>query len=267
MDTVIYVIVDQLGWEDREFFPALCDLLGEPRRVTVPYFPTLTETAHACFSTGAFPSKHGIIGGQSLVQTGASELDLAGVDEDVYGVNGYGAGIPFVVDLASRDVECFVVAGKTKVAQLLCPSGLRPPRVTRITFRRKANLDLDWSVQSDRSITPELPECNISELRDTDTDLLLIRAAAALLDSTRESGEPCLLFLALPRVDVVGHWLPRTSQAMVQCFRKLDEELTEFLSSRIRGEDECAIVVTGDHGWRSVDTAVWLDEGRFNSTA
>ncbi len=263
MDTVIFVIIDQLGWADREHFRALTGLLGEPRKVTTPYLPTVTETAHASVSVAASPRRHGIIGGESLVEAGHGALRLAQVDESVFQSGGYGEGEPMCSNFAVGDADCFVVAGKRKVAQLLCPESLRPHTLSRVTFDRSSDSGFTWSIQTSRRDTPRFPDCNISELRDADTDSLLIQAAATLLDTAAEFGNKRLLLLCLPRLDIVGHWNDRHSQAIVETLVRLDRELVEFLSSQFKGQ-ECAVAVTGDHGWRPVDTAIWLSHQQLH---
>jgi hypothetical protein len=64
-------------------------------------------------------------------------------------------------------------------------------------------------------------------------------------------------FLGLPHTDVIGHRLPRTSSQMQEAFERLDLVLAEFLEPHVIDAANTAVVVTGDHGWRSVDTAVW----------
>jgi len=236
MDTVIFVIIDQLGWADREHFRGLTGLLGEPRKVTTPYLPTVTETAHASVSVAASPRRHGIIGGESLVEAGHGALRLAQVDESVFQSGGYGDGEPLCSNFAVGDADCFVVAGKRKVAQLLCPEALRPHTLTRVTFNRSSGSGFAWSIQTSRRDTPRLPDCHISELRDADTDSLLIQAAATLLDAAAESGKIRLLLLCLPRLDIIGHWNDRDSQAIVETLERLDRELFEFLSSQFEGQ-------------------------------
>lgn len=263
MDTILFVIIDQMGWADCGQFRSLTRLLGEPRKVTTPYFPTVTETAHASVSVASPPKTHGIIGGESLVESGGGQLRLVQVDESVFQSRGYGDGTPFEHNFTAGDAECFVVAGKRKVAQLLCPEPLRPRTLTRVTFERSSGNRLCWSIQTSRRDTPILPDCSISELDDPDSDSLLIRAAATLLDCAAEFAKNRVLLLCLPRLDAIGHWNDRDSRAIVETLQRLDRELTDFLSLQFEGQ-ECAVVVVGDHGWRPVDTAIWFSNHQVN---
>ena len=101
MSIVICVVVDQMGWQDRTSFPLLTKLLGTPNQVELPYFPTITETAHASISVAAPPSTHGIVGRYLLVE-GPDGLHVLGINENAFSSTGYGDGKTILPDWPAR---------------------------------------------------------------------------------------------------------------------------------------------------------------------
>jgi hypothetical protein len=199
MDIVIYVILDQLGLQDAAQFPRLSALLGPPDPATVPYFPTVTETAHASFAVCSSPADHGVIGAGSAVGRSGIGFQFEEIDENVFSPSGCGYGKPFIVELASKGVECLVVAGKRKVAQLLCPRPLAREGVTRIWPDIEESR---WNLVKPGDAKPPLPRFALESLKDPETDALLIEAARMLLEHKREidlqrydGPRPCFLFL------------------------------------------------------------------------
>ena len=261
MKTFILVIVDQLGWRDRNRLPLLCKALGQPRQIVNNYLPTVTETAHATISTGTLPEQHGIIGEESLFQAQGGGIGSRRVDERVFRSGGYGAGTPLVLALCQGGIECLVVAGKPKVAHLLAPTGpLAPAGLTKLWLQPDRRGRLNWERTS--TTRPLLPACELRSLATPCADSLLIQAADGLLDDHFAVGgdRGVVLVLALPCVDILGHCNHRDSPLMDNAFGRLDDELTDFIKRRLEAGD--AYTVVGDHGWRDVDTAVWLGNGK-----
>src|SRR5437867_53272 len=139
MKVFVLVVIDQLRWQDHVHFPRLDNRLGVPRCVSVPYLPSVTETAHASISVATLPAQHGVIGGGAWVRSVNGQLDYLKVDDSVFLQSGFGAGNPFCRDLSDQAIDCFVLAAKHKVGQLIYP---RPAlNCLRVTFDKRTKED------------------------------------------------------------------------------------------------------------------------------
>lgn len=262
MDTLLIVVVDQLSWQDTPHFPKLRGLLGEATRIQVPYFPTVTETAHASFAFSAMPEQHGVIGSEWFVESPEGTLRRRGIDPTSETDSFGGDAHRVVVELARRNVECFVVAGKPNVAHLLFPGLV-------VSHQQVVWVPMDRSTLSlrPRAAKPfDIPcprDNKANGLDDPRIDSLLIEQAGLLLDKVRrpEKSANCLLFLGLPMVDRLGHWNCRESDRLRTHFERLDQEVTRLIEANLEGDT--AVVITGDHGWRKTDTAVWVEATGF----
>lgn len=266
MDTILLVVIDQLGWQDIRHFTDLQSVLGDPVCVEVPYFPTVTETAHASLAFSALPEGHGVIGGEWFTEVSKNTLGLCGISQ------AGGPLKPVTIELVRRHVECFVVAGKPKVAQLLFPISVAAPdlpalhvpeEMVRVTLDRNKSGDIFFKIDEAKTFPVPSPNRTPSDENDPLIDTLLIEQASLLLNKVRQPHRitNCLLFLGLPMVDRLGHRHPRDSETMCTHFKCVDKELAGFVKSNL--DSETAVIVTGDHGWRPTDTVIWVEDGKF----
>ncbi len=263
MKTFVTVVIDQLGWADRDNLKYITKRLGQPARVLTPYFPTVTETAHASLGTGSLPCSHGVIGSETLT---GRDLRHCRIRESIYVDNRAQQTTSRLEVLEDQGVQVFVVAGKENVAKLVDP---RPNfsgpgvRVTYETDQMTEALALsvldEYGHQADpvwQLDTAPFPNGR----RDPCFDSCLIEIARLLLRNARDPGRDAFLFLGLPYLDVFGHDHTRANPDFATTIQKLDARLDKFLNEIGIGQAQNAgAVVTGDHGCRDVIAAVWPD--------
>ncbi len=257
------IVIDQLGWDDRVHFPGLTGILGPPRKIISNIFPTLTESVHASFSTGDFPGRHGVIGGEAFRLD--PDVRHLMVDEYLYRT-GLCEGRSLVQALERIHVQSTVISGKSKVAQLLDP---RPDNIRtgniRITFDAKgATFEPLFFPPSD--VHPSrlgLDDLKLpAAVRDATIDGFLLDAAERILRNPGllDPGRDQFAFVGLPFTDVLGHITGHKDPDFLASLTKLDRRLSLVLREIVSIFPNYRVLVCGDHGVREVDTLVRLDE-------
>jgi len=213
------------------------------------------------------PGWHGVIG-SAAYERSAGGLVLKNLDGAAFTRDGLGVGNPEVVGLAASGVQIFVVSGKQKVAELMCPEHRRidlGPGV-RVTYTKKhdgTSLELHimkWAspMRGFEREAARLPVPNdATEFR---ADANMLELARALLDHERDVGSNAFLFLGLGSPDAIGHRFGHASAEYQRNMNAVDAALSRFLEPHAH-DPQTRIVVFGDHGCREITSVLWPVEG------
>jgi hypothetical protein len=169
--------------------------------------------------------------------------------------------------LAAAGAECFVVAGKDKVADIMAPRAFVPTRALVATYRQPDPLVKEWHLmlEDGRSDVEDIDDLGppdedvapsvVRSLDDKALDGGLVRLAEFLVTNCRERPHaPVFLFVGMHRLDLVGHRTPR--DAMADDLASVDEAVAELVQW-FRGTFEShRVVVTADHGVRAVERCI-----------
>lgn len=263
MKAFLLIVIDQLRYDEHQFFPKLGASLGAPQKYRTDVFPTLTESVHASIATGSLPGAHGVIGDEWFEEDGSYRcISTRKARRDPF-LDAPSAGRLIGRALAARGVDCFVVAGKEKVADIMAPPAFRPRGAVVASYRSERDNRYHLHIDDCRRSTEfarDLPEEAVAEgafhnLRDPAIDMALVGVMTHLIEKHRSDDEtPLFAFVGFHRLDVIGHRQRRATLGPV--FASIDAA-TDLLVRRFQEHFiDSRIVVTADHGVRPVDRCV-----------
>jgi predicted AlkP superfamily pyrophosphatase or phosphodiesterase len=276
LKTVIVILIDQLKWDDHIYFPNITRILGSPQKYDVPYFPTITETAHASISTNHYQYYHGVVGSESfnIVENPSIIVEKKVINEDWCKSFEVDKKNIQIHKFNNSGIQTFVLSAKDKVAKLIDPEDQREGRTCRIFCRQPENFqNLEYFIDGNDLVMKNWPALKnnlpkLETLEDERIDQAFLDIAKEMLsDKFRDPAKDAVFFLSLSYTDTSGHKFGHNNQHFIKGLKRLDKSIGDFISNCKRDETSDPIFwVISDHGCREIKHYIWPseDEKRIN---
>jgi len=260
---LLLVVLDQFRYDYASYLKKCRNYISSIKLCDANSIPTMTESMHTNISTGKYPGKHEIISDSYYDERKKPSLiPFPSMYQNLISLIDSGE-INFLSRLAyEKGYLVWCVGGKPKTAQLLTQLEACNVRVLRDVATNKAgvqSIHRRFKKPLEKVIDKQnLREYRAKKLDDPRLDLWVANLAQVVINNVLKDASPWLGIIAFPALDYIGHTYGPASRECITAIKQLDKILFNIFSNP--DLNDAFIIITGDHGCRTIKTAIIMDE-------